>query len=881
MPTITLASPLWLLLLTALLPVLLLRVRAHFLAKRGAPGLVSPLLKDRLITGSGIVWRWVRFALYSAACASVVIALARPRWGVEMVETQSHGRNVLIAIDTSRSMLANDVSPNRLSRAKLAAEDIVRALPGDRIGLIAFAGGAFVQAPLTVDHAAVVETLRQFDSEIIPRGGTNLASAVTIALETFRKADVGESALILFSDGEDLEGGDQLAEMRSQAAESGMTVIAIAVGTESGSIIPDPDAGEPGVFVKDAAGQIVRSRLNPIALQAISADSDNGLFLSLDSSRSISSVVAASLSKLQSTSSEEAERQRPIERFGWFLAVGLALFAAGWVLPDFRRRQKQNRPTSSSARASAPAPAKATSPMRAASKSGIAVALVIFSTHPLAWPNLASAQNAGADNPVPESDSPADSKSDAIGGSRFPDGRTAARAAIEALQDGKFEKATAAYRAAISAEEMADETPWLNLGLGSAAYKMGDYETAKEAFGKVLESSDDELAGKAQYNLANTLFRHGETFLDASLAQPDKQAAAEQWDSALEHYRGAIKLDPNNQRARHNAGVVEARLKLLRKAEEEEQQKQDEEDKQEPPKEEEPPPPDEEEEEEEEKKDEKEKEKEDEKKDEQNKDNEQEQKDGENQDQKNQGNGQDQNQDKGDQNKDQNQDQKQNQDPQGGGDSPQDNNNEGDNSDQEKGDNSNEGGQPPPSQPPGSNPEGGEGSDGSDGGSPPPGQENTQNPQDGAQPPGDGKDSKSNSDSNSENGQQPPSAKPQSGDGQEQNADSSNGAGSQPQSRDSSTSPADGSGAEAPPEGELTADPQAGSPQPTQPAGAGSANSQNAAAQGERDPNADVVNAETGYTPSEARRLLRTQSEEALRMLRVRVPQNSERYRNW
>ena len=361
------ASPYWLLLMLALVPVLLLRIRAHLLARKGAPGLVSPRLRQQLITGSGTVWRWLRFSLFALAFAAVTVALARPQWGVEKVETQSHGRNILIAIDTSRSMLANDVSPNRLDRAKLAAEDIVKAVPGDRIGLIGFAGGAFVQAPLTVDHAAVVETLRQFDSELIPRGGTNLGSAVQLAIETFRKANVGESALILFSDGEDLEGGEHLASLRTQAAASGMTIVAIAVGTEAGSIIPDPEANEPGVFVKDEAGQIVRSRLNPVALQAISADTENGLYLALDARRSIASVVAASLSQLELTTGEEVERERPIERFGWFLAFGLLLFAAGWVLPDFRRNRqaiarRQVQPTRTATVSAPPSGATAAPP---------------------------------------------------------------------------------------------------------------------------------------------------------------------------------------------------------------------------------------------------------------------------------------------------------------------------------------------------------------------------------------------------------------------------------------------------------------------------------------------------------------------------------------
>lgn len=343
-----LAHPEWLLLMLALLPVLALRVRAHLLSRRGLPGLVSPQLRDQLISGTGSLWRWLRFGLSSLAIGMIAIAIARPHWGVEKIEAQSQGRNLLIAIDTSRSMLANDVAPDRLTRAKLAAQDIINALPNDRIGLMAFAGSAFVQAPLTTDHAAVNETLQQFDTAIIPRGGTNLSAPISLALETFRKADVGDSALIIFSDGEDHEGGEELVRLRDQAASAGMTIIAIAVGTESGSIIADPDVDEPGVFIKDDNQQIVRSRLNPLALQKISVDADNGLFLMLDGTRTITSVVAASLSQLEATAQDEAARERPIERFSIFLGLGLMFMVAAWLLPDFRKRRRSDRTDSKS-----------------------------------------------------------------------------------------------------------------------------------------------------------------------------------------------------------------------------------------------------------------------------------------------------------------------------------------------------------------------------------------------------------------------------------------------------------------------------------------------------------------------------------------------------
>jgi len=849
MTALKLANPEWLLLLLALLPVLALRVRAHFLARRGLPGLVSPKLRGHLISGTGSLWRWLRFGLGSIAIALIAFALARPQWGVEKIEAQSQGRNVLIAIDTSRSMMANDVTPDRLTRAKLAAQDIVNALPNDRIGLIAFSGTAFVQAPLTIDHAAVNETLQQFDTALIPRGGTNLSSAVSLAIDTFRKADIGESALIIFSDGEDLEGGEELVRLRGEAAGAGMTIVAIAVGTESGSIIPDPEANQPGVFVKDDNGQIVRSRLNPLALQKISAEAENGLFLMLDGRRSIASVVAASLSQLEATAQDEIARERPIERFPVFLGLGLLFMVAAWLLPDFRKRRRSvsTRPKPPGAltktkrsMVAEPAgsghatdlPPPPPQPIKASKKAAAVSVILLLFVLP-----LADAQQAGNDAAKPtEQSSPVEI-----------DGRAAAEMAMAALQKQDYAAALKNYQRALTDKSLIDQSPELNLGRGSAAYKLGDFEQAKQAFGKVLESPDDQLAARGEYNLANTLFRHGETFLNAEVGAPNPKAAEEQWDTALEHYRGALKLDPGNERARHNAEVVEQRLAELRKQQEQ----------QEPPKseDEDPPPPEEEEDDEEEDDDEEEEDEEEEEKDQDDKDDKQNQGNENNKNQDNQGDGQDQNE---------------NQDP-NGSQNPDSNPESNDQSPEGNDDQQPPGGEQPP------------GGDQGDQGQQPPG----------GQPPspdGSGDDQKSDQEKNP----QPPGAQPQSPDGQPQKPeggdgkqDQQSGSPRQQQPQSSQASPqsagADGQQEEAQPtpEGDLKADPASqsqaanSSPGQRQQAQAGEAEGR------EGDPNANVMNAETGFTPSEARRLLNTQSEEALRMMRVRVPSGQKGYRNW
>src|SRR5439155_26481673 len=128
-----------------------------------------------------------------------------PQFGYTWQQSKRKGRDLLIAIDTSKSMLATDLAPNRLARAKLAAQDLINLLQGDRVGLVAFAGDAFLQAPLTIDYSAVLSSINELDTTIIPRGGTDIAAAIKLAAEAFGKGESENRALILMTDGEELD----------------------------------------------------------------------------------------------------------------------------------------------------------------------------------------------------------------------------------------------------------------------------------------------------------------------------------------------------------------------------------------------------------------------------------------------------------------------------------------------------------------------------------------------------------------------------------------------------------------------------------------------------------------------------------------------------
>src|SRR3954452_7262329 len=183
--------------------------------------------------------RIVRFGLQLLGLALAVVSLAQPRWGYTFEDVKRKGLDLLIAVDTSRSMLSNDIQPNRLDRVKLAMQDLINELQGDRIGLIAFAGRAFLQAPLTIDYDAVVEAINDLDTKTIPEGGTSIPSAITLATQSFGKSAMGNRALIIFTDGEESNEltGDALKTAKA-AADAVVRIFTVGVGTQQGSLIP-------------------------------------------------------------------------------------------------------------------------------------------------------------------------------------------------------------------------------------------------------------------------------------------------------------------------------------------------------------------------------------------------------------------------------------------------------------------------------------------------------------------------------------------------------------------------------------------------------------------------------------------------------------------
>src|SRR5438034_10329126 len=237
---------------------------------------VSARLLPQLAGTVNRPWRIVRFGMLLLGLSLALVSLAQPRWGYTFEDVKRKGLDLLIAVDTSRSMLSNDVQPNRIERVKLATQDLINELQGDRVGLIAFAGRAFLQAPLTIDYEAGMESINDLDTQTIPEGGTNISSAIALATQSFGKSAVGNRALIIFTDGEELTG--DAVKAAKAAADAGVRIFTVGVGTAQGSLIPI--SGEDGetAFVKDSAGQVVKSKLDEKRLREV-AQATGGFYL--------------------------------------------------------------------------------------------------------------------------------------------------------------------------------------------------------------------------------------------------------------------------------------------------------------------------------------------------------------------------------------------------------------------------------------------------------------------------------------------------------------------------------------------------------------------------------------------------------------------------
>jgi len=304
--------------------------------RRRLDGLLGSRLAPLLAPGVSVARPVIRSVFEAAGLLLFALALAQPQCGSRTELARRRGIDLVVAIDASKSMLARDVQPDRLERAKLELNTLLDSLKGDRVAIVAFAGDAYIQCPLTSDYAAAKLFLRAVDPEQMQQGGTNIGAALLLAEKVLDSADRGakDRVVVLLSDGEDLSGEEMDAAEVLHSA--GIKVYAVGIGSDAGEPIPElGKAGDVIGYKKDSSGNTVLTRLDRAGLEAV-AQLTGGEFFYQPRGVAISQV-AARIDRLQKSELESRLTVRWDERFQLFLAPGLLLLAAGMLVPGRRR----------------------------------------------------------------------------------------------------------------------------------------------------------------------------------------------------------------------------------------------------------------------------------------------------------------------------------------------------------------------------------------------------------------------------------------------------------------------------------------------------------------------------------------------------------------
>lgn len=494
-------------------------------------------LRPTLVVGRSLWRSWLVYLLYALAMACLIVAVAQPRWGEEKLEVPDRGRNVFIAIDTSRSMLARDVTPDRLTRAQLAAHDLVMELEGERVGLLAFAGRAYLQAPLTTDHSAIIESLQAFDHTILEWGGSNLGDLMEVMLRAIKGLPKSNYALVIFSDGGDAD--QNLVPYIQRLTSAGVVIVTVGVGMEEGTLIPNPDID--GDYIRDEANVPVRSRLESGVLTQL-ASATGGRFVKLGSQPLNRRALQPVLDRLTEQQAANRQTSRPIERFAWPLGLGMFFLMLAWILSALPR------PTARPVVLALAAALLAHAPCAEAAGAGTPLASI--------W------QSKG---PTPEEARKALERHDFAKAKKLYEELLRQHAAAEKLsaqardqdQNGLFSGLFSSINRSLGKDEHLENE--LLYGLASAEHALTNYDASTRHFSNLLHTDDLELRARAHRGLGHTLYDQGARGL-----QQQPKITIERWRDALRHLEAAVELEPENAELRANRDHVAKLLDQLR-----------------------------------------------------------------------------------------------------------------------------------------------------------------------------------------------------------------------------------------------------------------------------------------------------------------------------
>ncbi len=502
---------LWLLL--AIPPALIL---LFWWSWRKRQALMKQFIQARLLPGlvAGVspLRRKFRLGCITLAVACAIVALARPQWGFSWEQVRQRGVDIVVAIDTSKSMLAQDISPNRLTRAKLAALEIMQRGGSDRLGLVAFAGQAFLACPLTIDDAAFRQSVEALDVNTIPVGGTALASAIETALTAFKEGD-NHKVLVLISDGEDHDSG--AVEAARKAGQAGLRIYTIGVGTPQGELLRVKDAHGREDYIRDEQGNVVKSHLDENLLRELAGAGAGGFYVQLVGARTIETLFEHPQGLAALPKSEHQERlvKQYHERYQWPLGAACLLLAVELLLPQ---RKRSLRAGAAPATAGKPRPANRKGPVTSATVS-VTASLILL----LLIPAIVAASPSSA---------------------------------LRDYKKGDYDQALKEYERLL--QRRADD-PRLHFNAGTAAYRERKFQEALKQFNAALASQDLKLQELAYYNRANSSY-----WLGDQAADPGKRTEA--WQQALKDYELSLKLNPGDADAKFNHAFVKQKLEELK-----------------------------------------------------------------------------------------------------------------------------------------------------------------------------------------------------------------------------------------------------------------------------------------------------------------------------
>jgi Ca-activated chloride channel family protein len=536
----------WVLFLIWFVPVI--GVAWHVLAGRRMAGraFVSPAMAAKLAPAPAAARRLWQLVLFMTGLVLALIAAARPQWGMHEETVYQRGRDLLVVLDVSRSMLARDVHPSRLGRAKVDLLDLVKELRGDRVGLLAFRGRPVLLCPLTTDYGFMAQTLEGVGVDSAPVGETDIGAAILEGLQMFDDDDSSHRALILISDGDDLAG--KAMEAAAKAKQKGVAVFTVGFGSSEGAPIPSAANKKQTVNFQ---GQEVVSKLNNTLLREL-AEATGGAYVPVGLANvKLGDLYRNHLSRITARDLEETSQRRYIERYQLFLVPAVLLFLAvafmsrGRIAGAGKGREVTPRP------------------------GGVAGGFLLFWIWLVtAVPLQASTNTAASTASIP---APVTNQVEKV--EKLPSGRDGARLGQRRYLVGDYEGAAAAYQAAAKTAAKASHDDYVFNG-GCALLKAGKVDEAADQF-RSLTGGEGEIASKAAYNLGCALFVTGSAPMIEDAATPPDLAKVERQVQALKQagtaFQKALRQQPDQGDSRRNlavvagmAGEVEEQAKIIR-----------------------------------------------------------------------------------------------------------------------------------------------------------------------------------------------------------------------------------------------------------------------------------------------------------------------------